>query len=274
MQLIKRFIEFIIYSNIWIALGSICFCIESFILHQQSINYWYLCFLFSSTAVLYNAHRIIGLKVYIKNNGANRFNHILEYPTIIYLLSFSLAFLALYSFYQIRALVSYWMIVAIVASLLYVTPLLSKIRLRDLPFIKIFLIAVCWTILCYIIPIEEVDNALIVERFLFMIAITIPFDIRDIQTDKLANTKTLISLMGVRYSKALACFCAIIACALLLHYIFRNYGPGSRYLGFYVGFYLFCIFLILRTKTSNSDFYYSGIIDGLLVLRIALLLLS
>ena len=78
---------------------------------------------------------------------------------------------------------------------------------------KIFLIAIVWTFVTTILVANEDDKLLwhklipiIIDRFCFVLAITIPFDIRDLKYDD-KRIKTIPILFGVAGSKLIAyCF--------------------------------------------------------------------
>ena len=90
---------------------------------------------------------------------------------------------------------------------------------RDVPLLKIFIIAFSWTYLTIIIPVIvhniSFDSNLILNiivRFLFVLAITIPFDIRDLKFDKVI---TLPKYLGVKKSKILA-YIILLICELII----------------------------------------------------------
>lgn len=117
-------------------------------------------------------------------------------------------------------------------SVVYALPLDKigiKKRLRDIPFIKIFLIALTWTITCVLLPILETNfyPDLFVRRvillfsiqFIYLLFITLPFDINDIERDIANQTKTIATTLGARKSQIL-CFVLFLIDSYLL-YIFR-----------------------------------------------------
>jgi hypothetical protein len=111
-------------------------------------------------------------------------------------------------------------ILTIIVSIFYVVPIFGK-RLREIPFLKTVLIAIVWTCVLFYIPwlnegrkTEVVQNELTAFFFLFA-ALTIPFDIRDIEQDRMQH-KTLPLIFGSTLSKVvsiafIATFCIIIA---------------------------------------------------------------
>ncbi len=117
-------------------------------------------------------------------------------------------------------------------SVLYPVPFLKPFgihtRLRDFPLIKIFLIAIVWSVTSVLLPaseqriniLERKDVLLVfAEQFFFILFITLPFDINDYEGDKRTKIKTIPTVVGVRESKIIGAVIGVI-CALGLLYIF------------------------------------------------------
>jgi hypothetical protein len=138
-------------------------------------------------------------------------------------------------------------------------------RLREVPFLKTFLIAVVWTSVLFYIPwlnegrkTEVVQNELTAFIFLFA-ALTIPFDIRDIEQDTTQH-KTLPLLLGVNLSKVFSIvflFVFILIIATINQKIGNNLILGCVVL-------LTCL-LVLFTNSTRSIFFFAAL-DGIMVL--------
>ncbi|WP_338791032.1 UbiA family prenyltransferase [Bernardetia sp. MNP-M8] len=143
---------------------------------------------------------------------------------------------------------------------------------RNIPYLKIFLIAYVWASATVIFPMLHEDLiiqtpqtiALFFERLLFTLAITIPFDIRDKEGDKKVGLNTLVSLLSPQRSKILALFllivCAILICSFHINY-FLHFGIV----------YILTAFLILFSSNKRSEWYFTGFIDGLFVIEFLIL---
>jgi len=66
------------------------------------------------------------------------------------------------------------------------------LALRDIPFLKIFVIAFVWALVTGLLPLISSKDLIqinlqhilfLTKQFLFVVAITIPFDIRDMKYD-------------------------------------------------------------------------------------------
>lgn len=90
-------------------------------------------------------------------------------------------------------------------ALAYLLPLLStRGGLRSLGLLKVPLVGVVWAGTCAGLPALEASASpgtaalLLVERFLFITAITLPFEVRDLRVDRRAGLETLAHRFGVR----------------------------------------------------------------------------
>jgi 4-hydroxybenzoate polyprenyltransferase len=77
-------------------------------------------------------------------------------------------------------------------------------KLREIPYLKIFLITSIWSVSTILLPVIQAGNEILntnviflfAERFLFIFSIAIQFDIRDMQADRRAGLKTIPLLIG------------------------------------------------------------------------------
>lgn len=135
-----------------------------------------------------------------------------------------------------------WALVALGAvALLYPLelPISGKknFRLRDLPFLKIFLIAIVWAGMAVVLPIVENGGwsalqtptlQLLGLQVIFILLITLPFDINDRQIDRMTGVKTIPNVLGIANSKRLVGALSIFYLAGMSFWIFRNLGTDSE----------------------------------------------
>ena len=123
-------------------------------------------------------------------------------------------------------------------TLFYVIPLFKnekiEVSFRNFPGIKIFSIAISWAAICVLFPLNEVGIALdktvwieFFQRFFILIAITIPFDIRDVNSDSVA-LKTLPQVFGVKASKLFGL--NLLLLFVLLTFFKENYLSVELYI--------------------------------------------
>ena len=90
---------------------------------------------------------------------------------------------------------------------------------------------------------------------LFVFAITIPFDIRDLEFDH-SNKKTIPQVFGKKAAVFISCFLLLLTG--LLYVYSGNYGL--------IGLCMIAMVLVLLSFLQKPDWYYLLIIDGLLIL--------
>lgn len=165
--------------------------------------------------------------------------------------------------------IALWMTPAVIISFLYVFRMKGK-NLRDIPHLKIHLIAFSWVCILILFPYfcgYHVDwshwkpfVAIIVAHYAYVFAVTIPFDIRDLKYDK-SSQKTVPQVIGVWSSKALSVLLLIAAGVLMIYWMpirIDNYW-------FYAAL-LVQMGLIIGMHSKRSDLYCAGWIDGAIAL--------
>jgi 4-hydroxybenzoate polyprenyltransferase len=167
-----------------------------------------------------------------------------------------------------------------VLSFAYGLPLFSlgdkKFGLRNIPGLKLLLITLVWTMSIVLLPVLEAQAAhlatislrdttiLIAKRFLFIGALAIPFDIRDLFEDKQLGLKTIAVAWG---EKNAYLFCqALLAGYVILLFLFKNKGFDTDFFALALSIVL-TGWLIFRSKWEKNEYYYFFFLDGVLILQ-------
>lgn len=224
---------------------------------------------------VYSAHRLVGMSKVKAFADQGRYKIIKKYRHHI-LVYFCLSIvLAGFFFFKIDFRQMIMLFIPVLLTAAYILPVFKSRRLRDLPFIKIFLISTIWTWLTLnMVGCENTSTLcliLTIERILFFIGITIPFDIRDMDVDKSISVKTLIHSLGIKKSKILA-IGLIAVCFFLIAYL-KNLALITQ--AYFYGLlltYIFVAILIFYSKPGKADYYFGGLLDGSIGLRIILCL--
>ena len=269
----KKWIDFLLYTNLYIGLCAWALLYFSYVhlageippLPQQAL-------IFGGTIALYGLHRIIGLR--FVHLGPSRFQSVLKLSTWIILVAGIGILLSVYGFVYASSRLRWSLVPVMVLSLAYALPVFpGKKRLRDYPYIKIFLIGSQWTLLTTGIPAMRANTyswyvitLLLLERFLFIFSLTIPFDLRDIRVDQEHKVWTIPMVLGIKWAKRLSMGLLLAALLLLglLVYYFQVWSP--RAYSILILTYGAAGWLIYKSKSQGSDYFFSIFIDGVMIL--------
>lgn len=152
----------------------------------------------------------------------------------------------------------------------------NYISLREIPGLKSFLISfvvACITVLMPAISIKQEDiisdQELILrfaERFFFIVALSIPFDIRDIKRDKEREITSLPILVGANNAKVAAVVSLLFS--LIAYGFILMQGSPDLMVGAAVFIsYGLTVFLIVRSSAERNDYYYSFGLDSMMFLQ-------
>ncbi len=144
----------------------------------------------------------------------------------------------------------------------------SAFRLRQMKGLKIFLIAFSWTLVTVYIPINfyavnKMSLAIVlINNFLFIAILSLLFDIKDFQKDKENNLPSIPVLIGEKRSYHVI---RLILAVLLISTCFLYDDVGFVTTLALLLHMLFSYLVIFKFKSSHKNFYYTILIDGLLI---------
>jgi len=280
MKYIVQVVDLILYSNILIAYAALCMYLQTLCLISGNLylNNYSLC-LFAGTVALYTSHRLIGLGKLSKSFTVGRFATIARWKQGLLIWMILAIIAAIYFFLHLDWSIQLWMLIPALLSVSYVIPFLSgKRRLRDVNFTKIFIIALAWAWLTGLIPCIQYKVALpftvliCLERAAFIFAITIPFDVRDLEVDAQTSVQTIPGRIGLKASKWLSwaiLLLMLLAAATL--YILGYYDLTTLTALF--GSFLLTGLLIQQMHPRLPDQYFTGLVDGTMIVQLVLILL-
>ena len=289
---LSRLFDFIIYGNVFIAFCAAMstysteFIINSsytlpastnssFILHRLSLSI----FVGVATFFLYNLHKPVTYFLKKQFTDNQRFTRTKAFQGPLSILSVLAAIYCIYYFFQLKTASQCVLILMAFFSLGYVLPILGNgQRLRDIPYLKIFLIVLVWSVTTVGLPFLELNNNISTLPFLrlcmgrscFIFALCIPFDIRDMDWDSRTNVKTIPLSIGVEKAKISAILALIISlsmCYLEKKIIMTNLTHDFKL----IIVYTITAFIILKTHKNRSDYFFYIGVDGLILLQSLLL---
>ncbi len=149
-------------------------------------------------------------------------------------------------------------------SVFYVIKIAGR-NMREIPHIKIHLIAVSWVAVLIAFPSlneGQITNLWLTSLgyYCYVVGVTIPFDIRDLKYDD-ALQKTIPQVIGVKGAKGLS-IVLLIAFTLLMVYTDLRMMTNPLFYGAVI----VQLCLVLFMNEQRSDVYCAGGIDGAIAL--------
>lgn len=262
-----RILSFLIYSNVFVSLCVLSLGLSSSLI-LQATNSDVNIFLFFSTLFIYNFQRIVRIQ--------NGLEHIrkewsIKHQKIIYFLMGISFIICLIMFLDFK------FITQLVIAILALTSIFYPTVLRQIPILKIFIISLVWALSTTLILALE-NNILLstdfilhsFSRFLFVFAITIPFDIRDLKYD-INNLITLPLFFGTWISKIISLFCLFICCLIIFFQYLNESLISSHFYALILLYFLSSIF-ICKSNEEKEDFFYSFWVESLSIMSYVFLI--
>lgn len=249
MKFLQRLFNFYINSSIHIALAVYALVRITELYFNLENNSFLHYTIFFGTIVGYNFIKYSGFK-------KMRQKHSLKTIKTLNLISFVLTFF-FGSQLELRTIL--WSTPFAILTFLYAIPILNVcLNLRNIPKLKIVIIGIVWAGVTVLLPIVNANVAInykmllvFMQRFLFVIVLTLPFDIRDVFFDK-RNLQTVPQLIGIKQTKKLG-FILLALTMVLEFYVTSNSIFKSVFLVVFV-----VLLLFLQRASVKQNKYYSA----------------
>jgi 4-hydroxybenzoate polyprenyltransferase len=278
-------VGFIIHSNILLALAAVALTLASQVqLGIKPQPNAYLAVIFFSTLLDYNFHRLRAVSTNPEAFGIGKlkwsFGHLKLIKLLIILAFTGFVFSLIYTGFEILYLLLPLAFLSLLYSFTYTGKRKQNFSLLRISGMKTMLIAFIWTTATVFVPVLQYESyinfpnilLLCAERFTFIFAIAIPFDIRDVETDRLSSLKTI----PIHFGESNAIKISNIALLLSLSIAgFHFYNSKMIFiLPAYALSILITLIFINYKPLRNVAFYYHGILDGCIFLYGMLIFVS
>jgi 4-hydroxybenzoate polyprenyltransferase len=279
----QDYLNFLVHNKILIALAAVALAIQTEIELGLSPAFQpFLLIIFFATIFEYNLQPAI----FVITNATNQDDKKQQRKKLTAQMVFFLlipALIVIVTFFFFINKNSQWVLLMLgLFTLAYSIPLIQIKKkfysLRDIPFLKIFLIAFVWSTSTVVLPalqtnltLRSADLLLIfIQRFLFVFVITMPFDIRDLDKDKLSGIKTIPMLLGIKKATNLSVLCLIIFIVLCI----AQYSDKKKFVLAAMIISAFSTYLFMKLeKVKKSRYYHDFVLDGSLLLQAILVVL-
>lgn len=276
---IQRAVDTLLFSNVFIALCAVAQGGLTYLLLSLPLDGVVLTILGCSTLALYNFSMILGKPPQPEKSRFRRVRWVFKHErslwgwtglAVVILLALGLQ-LHWPAFLLLGAMGAMGL-----AYNLPVLPIQGKrhwVGLRQITGLKLFYIGLMWAMSNVLLPVARayyegvvIDGWQVVQLFvwvfLFVVAITIPFDIRDIYQDRYYGLKTIPVMVGERKALALS------AALLVLHacWIWISGYPLHVRIALSVTSAI-CLVMILFPPVKKNEYYYFFLLDGMMALQ-------
>lgn len=276
--------DFLVYSNLLIAFAAMSQSLLSYLILHIPVNTYVLLLEWSITILLYNMSMWLSMpkeKVEVPHLRTRWFY---KNKDVFLFLSCLACVVGIYCVFQLHIYTVLFLGGVGFLSLSYAVPLIrfggKMISLRQIIGLKVFLIAFVWAFSVVGLPVVEyyvgsgvldwnkvgVWTALVA---LFILAITLPFDIRDMKQDQYYKLKTIPVLIGQKNAQVL-CY------ALLVLHIFIILFASSN-LSFTAGLLITDVFVLIIFKTilfkANATYKAVYLLDFMLIVQLLMVYL-
>lgn len=264
-----KILKYFININLFISFSAFILSYSFAKMVQSEKRVEYSLFVFFSTLFLYNFHKLV--KVFCNHENIPLKGFILENKNILIRITcFALigSISMFYITFHLNFIFLTLILLSSVLSFFYVLKIKMK-NLREIPFLKIYIVSIIWTSVICIIPLFLKQNIFCENlifsafHFFFFFFMTISFDIRDIEYDQ-QKMKTIPQMLGIKKAKLLAVSCWILFYTFQIIYV-KNYIHFSLLLILA----LYQLYFILTTKKELSTLYFGlGVDSGILLLGV------
>lgn len=275
MSILKRFLNFYINTSIHVALSA---CALTWIsLFQFGIAYDEnsLFFVFFASITGYN---------FVKYFGIAKFHHRSLAGWLKSIQVFSLlAFLALcYFVFKLETDTLILIAILVAITFLYAIPMVPKKyfideqkNLRQISGLKVYIIALVWTFATVVLPLVNNEMTLDydvwitgIQRFIFVIVLMLPFEIRDLNYDSL-KLATIPQKIGIKKTKA---FGVLLLIVFVMLEFFKDNLSSDMIITTLVIAVVTLLFVIFSHK-KQSNYYSAFWVEGLPIFWLLLVLM-
>lgn len=275
--MLKKVFDFIVFTSLFIAVCAVLMVYQTTFLFNLPLSTRLIGFVFFGSVCSYNFHWFLTPPNVKQPSEKVRWNINYKYLHLV-LFIIGLIASAIFTFLLLRHWV--WLILTAFLTFMYSAPKLSFpifINLRKIAIGKTIFLAFAWAHITSLLPIVIESPYLtageiwyVINRFFYLYAICIVFDRRDVEEDRKAGIKSLITYLNEKGIDRLfwgTLIAFLVTTILLLRYLFFYQVLALLIPG------LILAILYKPSKKNHSDYLYYFVLDGLMMLSAPILLL-
>ena len=257
------------YGHYFIALCAVASYAQTAHLMGVEPDAVYMLFLGAATLGVYNLHSLMSLRKLQNTNIAlpSRFEYVYIHQLWYQWTCGGAALVAIICYVWLPVAVRWAVVAPALLTLGYVLPLWRRgmRRLRDVPFVKPLIIGLVWAWATVFIAeiLAGVGHrwAWWLERAMYIAALALPFDIRDVEMDLQNGVQTWANRIGVRNTLLLTT-CLLMGWVCMLPFVY-----ASSVALVLAGSGVLTLLSVWTTVRIRASWFYVGWLDGLIVLQ-------
>lgn len=272
MGIAKRILDAFVYTNVWVATAVASLVALTMVVFRQ-FDFGLIAFTFFATLFMYAYARKFESPARL-SESTSKLTQWADANPLLFWVSAIAGFLGTLFFARFLH-ANTWIWAAGCAALSAIYPLQfignGAGGLRNVAGLKLLVISAVWAIVTVILPAAQTGAALSFEvswlamqRFLFVLAITIPFDIRDLRIDS-PSINTLPYLLGIKRARFIAHFSIFLAEVGAVFMYLTDFFSAGIMAGHLIAFELTSL-IIYRSSPKRPDLFFSFWVEGTSVL--------
>ncbi len=259
MIFLRKLLNFYINASIHVALSVFAFVRITELYFEIENNSAFNYFMFFSTITAYNFVKYFGIAKFHHRSLTKDLKVIQVFSLLCFLLMCFFAYLL-----PIETLILF--IPFGFLTVLYAVPFLSGLQknLRTISYLKIIIVALVWAGTTVLLPLLNADKVIdenvvlyVIQRFLIVAVLILPFDIRDIQYDAI-SLQTIPKKIGIKNTKKLGF--VLLVFALVIEFLISTQTISKN---IFLGFSLVTLLFLMRAEKNQSKYYSSFWVESL-----------
>lgn len=271
MVFLKKLFNFYLNSSTHVALSVYALTWITLLTLDLPYSESVLYFVFYASITGYN---------FVKYFGIAKFHHrqLANWLKLIQIVSFICFILMCYYAYQLTLNALVFIGCFALLTLLYAIPFHPKqfYTLRSVSGLKVYVIALVWAGITVFVPLINADYnlntdifLLAFQRFLYVIVLMLPFEIRDLKFDNL-KLSTIPQKIGIKKSKALGVLLLILFC--LLEFLKNETAVNTIAITFLVS--IITGIFVCFSKIKQQKYYSAFFVEGLPIIWLIVILIT
>lgn len=275
VKFLRSIFDFLLYSNLFIAIGAVALVLSNQLTVGDEMVFDNTCwFVLFSTVFAYSLLKYSReddkVDYTIHQSWAKRYPQVFRNLMLISLVASGAFFLKMNTEAKITIVVL--AVFTAFYGYLQVPFPGKKRRLREIGLLKTLFVGLVWSFTTVLVPFSGQHLAtdtmvfLLLRRFLFILALTIPFEIKDLWIDRPAGIITLPMRIGVERTKLLAQGVLLLLIGINIFQYFFFYVPLADMVAFNLSL-MVSILAIQPIKESTGDKWFYFVLDGMMLVQ-------